>query len=67
VATDSSDIRRFRADDQLWAAYTEVVGEQRRSADIRAYLEWRIEHPGEPLPGKWRGPMKKVRTKRLKS
>jgi hypothetical protein len=56
VATDSSDIRRFRADDELWAAYTAVVGERRRSADLRAYIEWRIEHPDQPLPGRWRGP-----------
>lgn len=56
VATDGSDIRRFRADDELWEAYTAVVGERRRSADIRAYLEWRVENPDTPLPGRWRGP-----------
>lgn len=54
VATDGSDIRRFRADDELWDAYTDVVGERRRSADIRAYMEWRIENPDTPLPGRWR-------------
>lgn len=54
VATDGSDIRRFRADDELWEAYTAVVGERRRSADIRAYIEWRVVNPDTPLPGRWR-------------
>jgi hypothetical protein len=54
-----SDVRRFRADDALWDAYTAVVGEGARSADIKAYLEWRVENPDEPLPGRWRGPVRR--------
>jgi hypothetical protein len=57
----TSDVRRFRADDELWAAYTAVVGEGQRSADIKAYLEWRVENPDKPLPGRWRGPVKRTR------
>lgn len=56
-----SDVRRFRADDELWDAYTKVVGEGARSADIKAYLEWRVENPEAPLPGRWRGPIKRRR------
>lgn len=67
VATDSSDVRRFRADDELWDAYTKVVGERRRSADIRRYLEWRVKNPDDPLPGEWRGPVRKVHTERDES
>lgn len=62
VATDGSDIRRFRVDDELWEAYTEVVGEGRRSADLRAYMEWRVENPNEPLPGRWRRPSGRKKT-----
>lgn len=60
-AAMASDVRRFRADDELWAAYTAVVGEGARSADIKAYLEWRVENPDKPLPGRWRGPAKRGR------
>ena len=56
-----SDVRRFRADKELWDAYTAVVGEGSRSADIKAYLEWRVENPEAPLPGRWRGPVKRTR------
>lgn len=59
VVAGSENIRRFRIDDELWEAYAEVVGERNRSADIRDYIEWRIEHPDTPLPGRWRGPRRK--------
>lgn len=64
VATDSSDIRRFRADDELWDAYTKVIGERQRSADIREYIEWRVENPDTPLPGRWRGPARRSRKRK---
>jgi len=56
-----SDIRRIRIDDELWKPYEEIVGNGGRSADIREYVAWRIDHPTTPLPGRRRGPTKKVR------
>lgn len=56
---DSSDIRRLRVDDDTWTAYTDIVGERGRSADLKAYIAWRIDNPSTPLPGRRRGPIKK--------
>ncbi len=61
AAETSSDIRRIRVDGDLWKAYEQVVGNGGRSADIKAYIEWRVDNPTTPLPGKRRGPVKKVR------
>lgn len=58
---DGSDIRRVRIDAELWAAYEQIVGNGGRSADIKAYIEWRVDNPTTPLPGKRRGPVKRVR------
>jgi hypothetical protein len=55
------DIRRLRVPDDLWDAYTEIVGNGGRSADLKAYMEWRVDNPTTPLPGRRRGPVKKVR------
>jgi hypothetical protein len=59
-----ADIRRIRIEKDLWDAYEDIVGDGGRSADIRAYVEWRIDNPTTPLPGRRRGPVKKVRQKR---
>lgn len=56
-----SDLRKLRVDRELWEAYTEIVGNGGRSADLRAYIEWRVDNPTTPLPGRRRGPVKKVR------
>jgi hypothetical protein len=58
------NLRRVRIDEDKWAAYAEVVGDGGRAPDIREYVDWRIAHPDTPLPGHWRGPVKKVRAKR---
>lgn len=55
-------LRRFQVDEDLWEAYARVVGNGGRSADLRRYMEWRVAHPDEPLPGEWRGPVRKERT-----
>jgi len=57
---DSSDLRRFRLDQATWDLYTEIVGERGRSADLKAYINWRIDNPATPLPGRRRGPIKKT-------
>jgi hypothetical protein len=59
----SSDMRRLRAGDPLWDAFGETVGDGGRSADLRAYMEWRVNNPTTPLPGMKLGPVKKVRKK----
>ncbi len=61
MAPEESDIRRVRVDRDLWEEYAEVVGDLGRSADLRAYIEWRVDNPTTPLPGRRRGPVKKVR------
>jgi hypothetical protein len=53
--------RAISVDDELWRAYGDVVGDGGRSDDLREYMTWRVEHPDEPLPGRFRGPVKKVR------
>lgn len=42
--------RKFRLDEETWRQYGETVGEDQRSADLRAYIEWRIAHPEVELP-----------------
>lgn len=64
VAADESDMHRLRAPAALWEAFAAVVGKRSRSADIREYMEWRIENPDTPLPGRWRGPVKRVKGKK---
>ena len=59
-----SDIRRIRIDDETWEAYAEIVGDGGRSADRRAYIDWRLDNPTAPLPGRRRGPVKRVRERR---
>lgn len=61
VADSGKDIRRLRVPDDLWDAYTEIVGNGGRSADLKAYIEWRVDNPTKPLPGQRRGPVKRVR------
>lgn len=56
-----SDIRRLRVPDELWSLYTEVVGDAGRSADLKAYIAWRVDHPDEPLPGTRRPPVRRSR------
>lgn len=61
VPADSSDLRRFRLDQESWDAYGKLVGNGGRSADLKAYIDWRLDNPTVPLPGKRRGPVKKER------
>jgi hypothetical protein len=55
------DIRRVRVSRELWDAFAEVVGDAGRSGDIKAYIEWRVDNPTTPLPGRRRGPVKRTR------
>jgi hypothetical protein len=64
MADEPSDVRRIRVERDLWQAYADVVGNGGRSADIKAYIEWRVDNPTAPLPGRRRGPVKKVRKQR---
>lgn len=64
VVDDESDMHRIRAPKALWDAYAAVVGERGRSADLREYMEWRVENPDTPLPGRWRGPLKRTGKRR---
>lgn len=66
MAEQPSDLRRVRIDGDLWEKYEEIVGDGGRSADIRAYVEWRVDNPTTPLPGRRRGPVRKVRNARTK-
>jgi hypothetical protein len=58
------NLRRVRIDRQLWDAYGTLVGTRGRSADIRTYMAWRAQNPTTPLPGEWRGPVKRVRARK---
>lgn len=58
---ERKDMRRLRVDDELWAAYTAIVGNAGRSADLKAYIEWRVDNPTMPLPGERKGPVKRIR------
>lgn len=42
--------RKFRLAEDEWKAYGEAVGDDQRSADLRAYIEWRVAHPDAELP-----------------
>ncbi len=61
------DLHKLRVDSGLWKEYAEVVGDLGRSADLRAYIEWRVDNPTTPLPGRRRGPVKKVRKAAMKT
>lgn len=61
VPGDNTDVRRLRVEKTLWDAYTEIVGDGGRSADLKAYIEWRVDNPTAPLPGRRRGPVKRIR------
>lgn len=53
--------RAISVDKALWDAYGAVVGTGGRSADLRTYIEWRVDNPTTPLPGKRVGPVKRDR------
>lgn len=57
---DNSDLRKLRVDKETWDLYTEIVGARGRSADLKAYINWRIDNPATPLPGRRRGPVKRT-------
>lgn len=61
VPGENADVRRLRVDQSLWDAYTEIVGDLGRSADLKSYIEWRVDNPTTPLPGRRRGPVKRIR------
>lgn len=43
--------RLIGADAVLWTAFGAVVGNSKRSADLRHYMAWRVNNPHAPLPG----------------
>lgn len=43
--------RAVSVEEDLWSDYGKLVGDRNRSADIRRYIEWRLSHPHDPLPG----------------
>lgn len=53
---DGARVRKFRVHEDLWKPYAHIFIEDERkiSADIRAYIAWRIAHPDLPLPGNTR-------------
>lgn len=53
--------RAVSVDSDLWEAYGEIVGDGGRSDDLREYMKWRVDNPTTPLPGRRRGPVKRVR------
>lgn len=61
VPGENADVRRLRVDQELWDAYTEIVGDLGRSYDLKSYIEWRVDNPATPLPGRRRGPVRKIR------
>lgn len=52
----NSEVRGIRVADELWNEYAAVVGDAGRAQDVRAYIEWRVDNPRTPLPGRRRGP-----------
>jgi len=53
--------RAISVEQELWDTYGQVVGDGGRSADLRVYIEWRVDHPNTPLPGRRRGPVRRER------
>lgn len=51
----------IRIPKEVWDGYADIVGNCGRSADLKAYINWRIDNPTTPLPGRRRGPIKKAR------
>lgn len=41
----------LRVDAGLWALFGQAVGARGRSADLKAYMVWRVANPGAALPG----------------
>lgn len=62
--TERSEKLGIRVSDDLWRRYAAVVGNAGRSADLKSYMEWRVDTPhwtvGSPFtePG---APVRKVR------
>lgn len=46
--------RAISVDEETWTAYGDVVGDRNRSADLRDDIDWRIDNPDTPLPGRRR-------------
>lgn len=41
--------RPIRVDDEAWEKYGQIVGERKRSEDIKAYITWRLANPTADL------------------
>jgi hypothetical protein len=59
--TSGETTGRFRLDRETWRKFGDVVGDGARSADLKEYIEWRLDHPDAPLPGRHRGPRRRQR------
>lgn len=54
ASTGCDTFKKIRVDEQLWAEYARCVSLGDRSADIRAYINFRVANPTLPLPGRRR-------------
>lgn len=41
--------RQVRIEDDLWDQFGALVGARERSADLKAYIQWRVANPGVDL------------------
>lgn len=42
----------FRVERVRWDLYSDAVPAGRISSDLRSYVQWRVHHPSQPLPGR---------------
>lgn len=48
-----------RVHPDLWTPFAGCVADGDCSAELRRYMNWRVAHPREPLPGRRRGPLRR--------
>lgn len=49
----------FRIEDPRWDLFLEALDKQDYASAIRRYINWRIQNPDQPLPGRRLGPLKR--------
>jgi hypothetical protein len=59
VAAPYDFLATLRMESERWEMFMDTVGAGECSARLRSYIQWRIEHPDDPLPGRRLGPLRR--------
>lgn len=51
----------FRVETARWELFTAAIGDSDYAPWVRRYINWRVQNPAQPLPGRRLGPLRRNR------